>query len=59
MKIIKNFLIIILFTLVFSQAIAEEKVLNIGLLKYGSVNWEINIIKENNLDKKKNIVIKE
>ncbi len=59
MKIIKNFLIIILFTLVFNQVIAEEKVLNIGLLKYGSVNWEINIIKENNLDKKNNIIIKE
>jgi len=59
MKIIKNFLIIILFTLVFKQVIAEEKVLNIGLLKYGSVNWEINIIKENNLDKKNNIIIKE
>mgnify|MGYP001311316448 CR=1 FL=1 len=59
MKTIKNFLIIILFTLVFSQVIAEEKVLNIGLLKYGSVNWEINIIKENNLDKKNNVVIKE
>ena len=59
MKIIKNFLIIILFTLVFSQVIAEENVLSIGLLKYGSVNWEINIIKENNLDKKNNVVIKE
>ena len=59
MKTIKNFLIIILFTLVFNQGVAEEKVLNIGLLKYGSVNWEINIIKENNLDKKNNVVIKE
>ena len=59
MKTIKNFLVIILFTLVFNQVIADEKVLNIGLLKYGSVNWEINIIKENNLDKKNNIVIKE
>ena len=52
MKTIKNFLIIILFTLVFNQVIAEENVLSIGLLKYGSVNWEIDIIKENNLDKK-------
>ena len=59
MKTIKNFLIIILFTLVFNQVIAEENVLSIGLLKYGSVNWEIDIIKENNLDKKNNVVIKE
>ena len=59
MKTIKNFLIIILFTLVFNQVIAEENVLRIGLLKYGSVNWEIDIIKENNLDKKNNVVIKE
>ena len=59
MNTIKNFLIIILFTLVFNQVIAEENVLSIGLLKYGSVNWEIDIIKENNLDKKNNVVIKE
>ena len=59
MKTIKNFLIITLFTLVFNQVIAEENVLSIGLLKYGSVNWEIDIIKENNLDKKNNVVIKE
>ena len=58
MKIIKSFLLLALFTLVFNPTTAEENVLNIGLLKYGSVNWEIDIIEHNNLDKKNNIIIK-
>lgn len=59
MKIIKNLLLLLtLFILVFSPSIADEKTLNIGLLKFGSVNWEINIIEKNNLDKKNNVVIK-
>ena len=59
MKIVKNLLLLTLFTLVFNPTIAKENVLNIGLLKYGSVNWEMDIIKHNNLDKKNNFVIKE
>ena len=52
MKIVKNLLLLTLFTLVFNPTIAKEKVLSIGLLKYGSVNWEMDIIEHNNLDKK-------
>ena len=44
MKIVKNLLLLTLFTLVFNPTIAKEKVLSIGLLKYGSVNWEMDII---------------
>ena len=58
MKIIKNLLLVILLALMFNPVIAEENVLNIGLLKWGSVNWEMDIIKHNELDKKNNIVIK-
>ena len=58
MKIVKNLLLLALFTLVFNPTIAKEKVLSIGLLKYGSVNWEMDIIEHNNLDKKNNFVIK-
>ena len=53
MKIIKNLLSVILLVLIFNPVIAEENVLNIGLLKWGSVNWELDIIKHNELDKKK------
>ncbi len=58
MKIIKNLLLSVFFILVFNPVKAEEKSLNIGLLKFGSVNWEINIIEHNELDKKNNILIK-
>ena len=59
MKLIRNLLLILSFlTLFIKPVITEENVLNIGLLKYGSVNWEIDIIKHNNLDKKNNFVIK-
>ena len=57
MKIIKKLFTVILLALIFSPAIAEENVLNIGLLKWGSVNWEMDIIKHNQLDVKNNIVI--
>ena len=58
MKMIINLLSVILLVLIFNPVIAEENVLNIGLLKWGSVNWEMDIIKHNELDKKNNIVIK-
>ena len=58
MKIIKNLLLLTFFTLVFNPIAAKENVLSIGLLKYGSVNWEIDIIKHNKLDKKNNFAIK-
>ena len=58
MKTIKNLFVLVLFTLILNPIIAEENVLNIGLLKWGSVNWEMDIIKKNELDKKYNITIK-
>ena len=58
MKIIKNLLLLTFFTLVFNPIAAKENVLSIGLLKYGSVNWEIDIIKHNKLDKINNFSIK-
>ena len=58
MKTVKNLLLLALFTLVFNPTIAKDNVLSIGLLKYGSVNWEMDIIEHNNLDKKNNFVIK-
>ena len=58
MKIIKNLLLLILFTFVCNLTVAKENVLTVGLLKYGSVNWEIDIIQHNNLDKKNNLQIK-
>ena len=58
MKIIKNLLLLTFFTLIFNPIVAKENVISIGLLKYGSVNWEIDIIKHNKLDKKNNFSIK-
>ena len=58
MKIIKTLLLLTFFTLIFNPIIAKENVISIGLLKYGSVNWEIDIIKHNKLDKKNNFSIK-
>ena len=58
MKIIKNLLLLTFFTLLFNPIVAKENVISIGLLKYGSVNWEIDIIKHNKLDKKNNFTIK-
>ena len=57
MEIIKKLFTVILLALIFSPAIAEENVLHIGLLKWGSVNWEIDIIEHNELDKKKSYFV--
>ena len=51
------FLLISFFILPNNITKAEVGTLNIGLLKYGSVNWEMDIIKHNELDKKNNITI--
>ena len=50
----------IFFSLIFStnKAVAKENEIRIGLLKFGTVNWEIDIIKTNKLDEKNNINIK-
>ena len=50
----------IFFSLIFStnKAVAKENEITIGLLKFGTVNWEIDIIKTNKLDEKNNINIK-
>ena len=58
MKTINYLFIIIFFVLTIKPSTAEENLLRIGLLKWGSVNWEIDIIEHNNLDKKNNITIK-
>ncbi len=58
MKTINYLFIIIFFVLTIKPSTAEENLLHIGLLKWGSVNWEIDIIEHNNLDKKNNITIK-
>jgi NitT/TauT family transport system substrate-binding protein len=58
MKIIKNLLLLVFFILVFNPVIAKERNLNIGLLKFGSVNWEIDILEHNELDKKNDFLIK-
>ena len=58
MKTINYLFIVIFFVLTIKPSIAEENVLHIGLLKWGSVNWEIDIIEHNKLDKKNNITIK-
>ena len=58
MKTINYLFIIIFFILTIKPSTAEENLLHIGLLKWGSVNWEIDIIEHNNLDKKNNITIK-
>ena len=58
MKTINYLFIIIFSVLAIKPSTAEENVLHIGLLKWGSVNWEIDIIEHNKLDKKNNITIK-
>ncbi len=59
-KMLRNFTFIITFLFIsFSKnLLANENELVIGLLKYGSVNWEMDIIENNNLDKKNNVIIK-
>ena len=59
LKKIKIVLYIFVFFLsITSDTVAKNHVITLGLLKFGSVNWEIDIIKNNNLDKKNNIEIK-
>ena len=58
MKIIKNLILIIFLILWNNASFSQENTINIGLLKYGSVNWELDIIEHNELDKKNNFVIK-
>ena len=55
---IKKIFVLVSFLLFFSNAFAKENQIDIGLLKYGSVNWEMDIIEKNELDKKNNITIK-
>ena len=55
------FYIFVLFISIFfnaNAAFAKDNELTIGLLKFGTVNWEIDIIKTNKLDQKNNIKIK-
>ena len=58
MKIIR-YILFIFALLIFnnSVAFAVKNEVRLGLLKFGSVNWEIDIIKKNNLEKKHNIKI--
>ena len=58
MKFFNYFFLIFLIIFSFVDTKAEENTLNIGLLKWGSVNWEMNIIEHNKLDKKNNVIIK-
>ena len=58
MKIIKYFIHSLIFPLFLTfNAYALDEI-TIGLLKFGSVNWEMDIIEKNELDKKNNINIK-
>ena len=52
MKFFNYFFLIFLIIFSFVDTKAEENTLNIGLLKWGSVNWEMDIIEHNKLDKK-------
>ena len=54
-KILFSLILVFYFS---TNAISKTNELNIGLLKFGSVNWEIDIIKSNGLDTKNNIKIK-
>lgn len=54
-KILFSLILVFYFS---TNAISKTNELNIGLLKFGSVNWEIDIIKSNGLDAKNNIKIK-
>ena len=58
MKFFNHFFLIFLIIFSFVDTKAEENTLNIGLLKWGSVNWEMDIIEHNKLDKKNNVIIK-
>ena len=56
MKHYRNILLLIIFTVNFNSLI-EANTLKIAVLKYGSVNWEYNVIKHHQLDKKNNVKI--
>ena len=57
MKYFFNILLTITFFINFVSVIKANSI-KIAVLKYGSVNWEYNVIKHHNLDKKNNIKIK-
>ena len=58
MKFFNYFFLIFLIIFSFVDTKAEENTLNIGLLKWGSVNWEMATTEFNKLDKKNNVIIK-
>ena len=57
MKYFINILLAITFIINFVSVIKANSI-KIAVLKYGSVNWEYNVIKHHKLDKKNNIKIK-
>ena len=57
MKYFFNILLAITFIINFVSVIKANSI-KIAVLKYGSVNWEYNVIKHHKLDKKNNIKIK-
>ena len=54
------YIIVFFLSIIFSANVvfAKNNEITIGLLKFGTVNWEIDIIKTNKLDQKNNIKIK-
>jgi len=58
MKIFKIIFLSFFLSLYLSIAYSKDNEISIGLLKYGSVNWEMDIINHNELDKKNNFKIK-
>ena len=57
-RLIKFFVVLIIISLnIYGESNAEDlKKLRIGSLQYGSVNWELKLIKELQLDKKNNAI---
>ena len=51
-NIILNFFFLVLFTICFSSTESLAKKIRIGTLQYGSVNWELKLIQDLDLDKK-------
>lgn len=51
-------LLIFILALQITNNIALAEPLKVAVLKFGTVNWELNVIKEHGLDKKRNIDIK-
>lgn len=56
MNYYRNILLLITITVNFNT-LAVADILKIAVLKYGSVNWEYNVIKHHQLDKKNNVKI--